>query len=137
MSMSGSRAHSPGPAYSAAVDARSPGSRAAAHAPTSSRPVSPSTPSSKRTPVSSGRAASSSYTSRERSAQAWASATGSIRYGHHSPPATTEVVRSTGSRVHSRTRLPRSARTTAVVSPITPPPTTTTSPSSSVSTPGR
>ena len=56
-----------------------------------------------------------------------ARATGSIRYGHHSAPATAEVVRSTGSRVHTRTRTPRSARTTAVVSPTTPPPTTMTS----------
>ena len=81
-----------------------------------------------RTPVSAGRAASSSYTESDWSAHSRASASGSIRYGHHSAPATAEVVRSAGSRVHTRTRRPRSARTTAVVSPMTPLPTTITSP---------
>ncbi len=137
MSMSGSRAHSPVPRYSCAVAARSPGSRAAAHPSTSPGVVSPSTPSAIRTPVSPGRRASSRYTSSACSAQVRARATGSIRYGHHSAPATAEVVRSAGSRVHSRTRRPCSARSTAVVSPITPPPTTTTSSSRPPVIPGR
>ena len=63
----------------------------------------------------------------EASAHSPASSSGSIRYGHHSAPATADVVRSAGSRVHTRTRRPLSARTTAVVSPMTPPPTTITS----------
>ena len=89
-----------------------------------------------RTPAGSARAARSSYTSRDRSAHARAVATGSIRYGHHSAPATAEVVASTASRVHTRTDRPCSARTKAVVSPITPPPTTTISPLDSLAMPG-
>ncbi len=127
MSISGSRAHSPPPANSSARASRSPGTRAA-HAPSSSSRVSPCTPSTMRTPVSSGRAANSSYTTRDWSAHSPTRGSGSIRYGHHSAPATAEVVSSTGSRVHTRTRAPRSASTTAVVSPMTPPPTTITSP---------
>jgi hypothetical protein len=79
MSISGSRARTPLPPYSPAVAARSPGTRAATQPATSSRPVSPSTPSTMRTPVASGRRASSPYTSRDRSAHVRASATGSMR----------------------------------------------------------
>lgn len=80
MSISGSRAHSPHPpGYSASVAGRSPGSRAAAHPPTSSIGVSPSTPSTIRTPVASGRSAISSYTPRDSSAHACAASGGSMR----------------------------------------------------------
>lgn len=55
------------------------------------------------------------------------SVSGSMRYGHHSPPATAEVVAPAGFPDHTRARLPLSASTTAVVSPATPPPSTSTS----------
>ncbi len=89
-----------------------------------------------RTPVASGSPASSAYTSSDRSAHSRARASGSILYGHQSAPATAEVVRSTGSRVHTLTRWPRSARTSAVVRPMTPPPTTMTSSFRPISTRG-
>jgi hypothetical protein len=136
MSSSGSRAHNAVPGYSPAVAARSPGTRAA-HGPSSSSRVSPMTPSTRRTPVSSGRPANSSYTESDTSAHGRASAFGSMRYGHHSAPATAEVVCSAGSRVHTRTRLPASASTTAVVRPTTPLPTTITSSLPGFSMPGR
>ncbi|WP_416071882.1 hypothetical protein [Streptomyces sp. ID05-04B] len=53
-----------------------------------------------------------------------------MRHGHHSAPATAEVVRSTG-RGHAPAPAPvgpRSDRTTAAAGPMTPPPTTTTPP---------
>lgn len=81
-------------------------------------------PSTSRTPVRPGSAASSSYTRREASAHSPTRPAGSMRYGHHSAPATADVVSPTGSRLHTRTSRPDSARTTAVVRPMTPPPST-------------
>lgn len=89
-----------------------------------------------RTPAVPGRAANSSYTRRERSDQSVTRSTGSIRYGHHSAPATADVVRGVGSRVQTRTRRPKPTSSRAVVRPMTPPPTTITSLLASLSTNG-
>lgn len=101
--------------------------RPSAHGPSDARRTPACVPATIRTPVSTGEAASSPYTRSVSSDQSPARAPGSIRYGHHSAPATAEVVPDAGSRDHTRTRRPRSASTSAVVSPLTPPPTTTTS----------
>lgn len=129
MSISGNRAARPtsyGPGTSSGDSWRRPGT-SRAQGPRPSRTVSAWTPATQRTPVRPGSPASSPYTRNEASAHAPASASGSIRYGHHSAPATAEVVAVTSSRDQTRTRSPRSARVTAVVRPTIPPPTTITS----------
>lgn len=89
-----------------------------------------------RTPAGPGCAASSSYTRRDRSDQSLTRSTGSILYGHHSAPATADVVSAVGSRVQTRTRRPMRTSSRAVVRPMTPPPTTITSLLASLSTNG-
>ena len=88
--------------------------------------VSVISPAATRTPVAAGSRASSTYSRNDRRDHGPTRAAGSIRYGQNRAPATADVVRAAGSRDHTRTRRPRSASTTAVVSPTTPPPTTIT-----------